>query len=131
MIADVGDARATLRFYGESVDLISRKSPEAGRIYVTLDGQSVPGLARDASGKSVVDLSDSQERWQVEIPLVQNVSRGEHKLDLIAEGKINLDGFTVAPLDIQQPPWFLIGALTLIGGASGFLFVKLWRSSLD
>lgn len=123
-LSEQDGARITLRFLGEAVELVAHKYPGAGRFYATLDGQPLTALPRDASGKSYVELDDTSARWQAVIPIVSRLGRQEHALELTTRGKTNLDGFAIAPLAPQQPPWLLIGLLGLLGVGGGVLF---WR----
>lgn len=106
---------ATLRFYGETVDLIARRAPGAGRVWVTLDGKPVNGLPRGATGESFVELASAQTEWRAVLPVARNLARGEHTLELRADGAVNLDGFQVAPLTRAEPPWLWIGIFGGLG----------------
>lgn len=108
---------ATLRFYGEALDLIAWREPGAGRLFVSVDGKPVNALPHDASGESFVDLANGQTEWRAVIPIARNLVRGEHTLELRADGAVNVDGFTVPPIPASSPPWVLMG----IFGALGFV----------
>lgn len=106
---------ATLRFYGEQVDLVARRDPEAGRWVVILDGKPVSGLPRNASGESFIELKNGETAWRALLPVARNLPRGEHTLELRAEGAVNLDGFVVAPIAAAAPPWLFIGIFAALG----------------
>lgn len=106
---------ATLRFYGEAVDLIARRAPGAGRVWVALDGKPVNSLPRGATGESFVELASAQTEWRAVLPVARNLARGEHTLELRADGAVNLDGFQVAPLTRAEPPWLWIGIFGGLG----------------
>jgi len=115
-ISDTSAAEtATLRFYGEQVDLIARREPGAGRLFVTLDGKAINGLPRAASGESYIELASGQTEWRATLPVARQLPRGEHTLEMRADGAVNLDGFTIAPLTATTPPWWLIGIFTALG----------------
>ena len=105
----------TLRFYGEALDLIARREPNAGRMFVSIDGKPVNDLPRNASGESFVELATAQTEWRAVIPVARNLMRGEHTLEMRAEGVVNLDGFNVAPIPVTTPPWLWIGLFALLG----------------
>jgi hypothetical protein len=109
---------ATLKFYGEQLDLQFRREPNGGRLFVTVDGRTVPGLPRDETGLSFVEQSDSEVEWQTLVTVARGLTRSEHIVELRAEGDVNLDGFIVAPLSNPEPPWIAIGILSGLGVAS-------------
>lgn len=128
-VADAPNSKVSLKFWGESLTLIARRGPNAGRLYVSLGGQPVPGLARDNFGSSFVDLFNPTEAWQVQIPIVKNLGRGAHSIELTGDGRgeVNIDGFIVEAGEEPTAPWipFTIAAIALVGFVT--LFVMLWR----
>ncbi len=118
MRASDSAARVSLRFYGEGLDLIFRRQPGAGRLFITLDGRPVGGLSRDETGATFVEQAYSQTEWRASVPIARNLARGEHLVEMRAEGDVNLDGFNVAPLSASQPPWIAIAMLSALGLAS-------------
>lgn len=125
--ANDSDATAALRFYGDALDLVFHQHPNAGRLFVTLDGRQISGLPRDEAGHSFVEQANIKEQWQAVVPLARNLDRGEHVLELRAEGDINLDGFKIAPMTVPQPPWIVIGILTVLG-LGAFVLAFQWRA---
>jgi polysaccharide biosynthesis protein PslG len=120
------NAKATLRFYGEALDLVFQKQPGAGRLFITLDGRPVNGLPRDETGQTFVEQANSTAEWRAVIPIARNLARAEHLVELRAEGDVNLDGFIVAPIAPPQPPWIVIGILGALGIASlGFAVMQV------
>ena len=107
-------ATATLLFYGEALDFVVNRQPGAGRLFITIDGQPVNGLSRSETGQSFVELAGSQTEWRVALPVARNLARGEHVVQIRAEGNVNLDGFVVAPIQPIQPPWLALGILTAL-----------------
>jgi hypothetical protein len=115
-ISTSGDtATATLLFFGESLDLLLHLKQGAGRLFVTLDGQAVVGLPRDAGGRTYLETANVGDQWQSVVPVARNLARGEHVVDFRADGEVNLDGFIVAPLTEVQPPWLAIALLGSLG----------------
>lgn len=110
-------ATATLRFYGESLDVVMRREAGGGRLFVTVDGQSVNGLPHDEAGRSFVEGANSTEQWRSVVAVARDLPRGEHVVEFRAEGNVNLDGFIVAPLATPQSPWIPIGMLAVLGVA--------------
>ncbi len=111
--ADGGTAQ--IRFYGEELDLVYRTSPSGGRLFVTVDGAPVGGLARDETGQTFVDQASSVDKWRQVVPVARNLRRGEHTVELRAEGLVNLDGFIVPEPSPPTPPWLTIGILAAGG----------------
>ena len=50
----------TFAFRGGQVQLVTQRGPQAGQLLVTLDGENVENLPRDALGRSYVELYASQ-----------------------------------------------------------------------
>ncbi len=120
----------TFAFEGRSVDLITRQGPDAGRLWVSLDGRNVPGLPTDASGRSYVDLASETLRDQVHVSLVRNSSSNKHTLQLmVAEspsGECIIDALEVLGQEPPTFPWLPItasAAALLLDGA------LLWRTA--
>lgn len=112
---DPSSGTATLRFYGQALDLMFRRAAGAGRLFVTIDGKSVGTLPRDETGQSFVEQADAREEWRAIAPVARGLPPGEHIVTLRAEGAVNLDGFAVPPIPTTQPPWLLIGILGALG----------------
>lgn len=127
--ATEGNASGVLRFYGTGLELLAQRQPGLGRLYVTLDGSPINGLARDETGASFIDMSAPQPAWKVSLPVASSLSRGEHTLEFRAEGDVNLDGFTVPEIPAAQPRWILIGLLSALGIACLVLAVRTLRLS--
>lgn len=120
-------AHATLRFYGEALDLKFQRQPGAGRLFVAIDGRSVASLPRSENGQSFVEQASSQREWRAVVPVARNLPRGEHIVEFSAEGEVNLDGFIVAQLAAPQPPWLPIGLLSMLALISFLLAAITWR----
>lgn len=109
------EAGATLRFYGDGLDLLVRRHPSGGRLLITIDGESVPGLPRDANGQTYVEQANARDEWRVRVPIARNLALREHRVEIRAEGKANLDGFVIPALAPPQPPWLWLGGLCALG----------------
>ena len=68
-------------FTGDSVELITRRGPNGGRLLITLDGRRVPGLPLDKQNRSYLDLYHSEMEW-IRMPLVDDIGSGAHTLRL-------------------------------------------------
>lgn len=123
--ASEAGAKATLKFYGEALDLVFQRQPGAGRLFITLDGRGVTSLPRDESGRSFVEQASSRVEWHAVMPIARNLPRGEHLVEVRAEGDVNLDGFIIAPIALPQPPWIEIGILS-VAGAACLIFALVW-----
>lgn len=120
-------ATATIKFYGDGLDLVFRRQQGGGKLYVTLDGTPVAGLAHEEDGQTFVSQAGDKDEWRVMMPIARNLARGTHTLQLRADGNVNLDGFIVPALAAPQPPWLLIGILGVAGIACLALAVNRTR----
>lgn len=118
-------ASGTLKFYGEGLDLVIRRFPGGGRLYVSLDGHALNGLAKDEAGKSYIDQSGEKDEWRIVMPVARGLPRGQHTLELEAEGRVTIDGFIVPALAQPEFPWVAVSACT---AAAVILFVLAWRA---
>ncbi|MBI4675695.1 MAG: beta-galactosidase [Chloroflexi bacterium] len=112
---------ATLRFYGQGLDLMFRREPGAGRLFVTIDGKAVSDLPRDESGQSFMEQASARQEWRAVIPAARGLPLAEHTVTLRAEGAVNLDGFTVLVIQPTPPPWLPIGFFSALGLGCVFL----------
>ncbi len=124
-------ARATIRFWGDGIELMMRRGPTEGRAWITLDGQRVAGLPLDTNGNSYIDLSAPNEEYQVRLPIAKNLLRGAHRLEIVAgqSGEIAFDGFQVQANGSNDLPWAWFGGFgVLFLFASGLFTWSLARS---
>ncbi len=126
----------TFTFNGAGVNLIAQRWPGGGRLNVSLDGHTVPGLPTDEQGLSYVDLYRPMIERRASIPLVQGVSPGEHILRLTVANDHNpastgtaclVDAFEVlAQGRASFPIPALIGNAIGLAG-TGWLLYRTWR----
>jgi hypothetical protein len=124
-------ARATIKFWGDGIDLIMRRGPTMGRAWVTLDGRNAPGLALDANGNSYVELSAPNDEFQVRVPVARNIPRGTHTVEVVVGqgGEVSLDGFEVFADGLHEFPWTRALALGGLSVLALVLFgLSLFRS---
>jgi hypothetical protein len=111
-------------FFGTDLDLVSRRGPDAGLLWVQVDGAAASDqqLPRDAWGRGVADLTAPQEEWQATVPLAHGLAAGEHRVTLtVAAGAVTLDGIVVdnRPGFPMSLLWISVTVLALWGA--------LWR----
>jgi hypothetical protein len=96
--------------------------PQAGILYVTVDGSPVPDLPKDARGRSFLDLYADPSQWQARIPLVQGLPNGRHQIEISLADERNpasrgmagiVDGFAIRPGSPPSPPYAILGLLVL------------------
>lgn len=108
----------TFTFRGHCAQLIATKSPAGGRLLVTLDGRTVPDLPIDEQGRSYLDLQAPDTQWQTPLPVVKNLSTGQHVLRLTVSdggyGPCNVDAFEV---NTGQPLAFPLATTILLSAA--------------
>lgn len=125
-----GSAAATLRFFGDALDLVFRKKTGEGRLFVTIDGGPIADLPRDVSGQSYIEQAGADDEWRAVVPLARHLPRAAHLVELSAEGEVNLDGFIVPEIPQTEPPWGMIGVLSILGlGCFGLLILEKGKKS--
>jgi len=121
-------ASLTFTFEGNDVELVTRQSPDSGRLWVTLDNRPVAQLSRDRAGRPYLDLYRPTPHDQARLPLVRNAGSGRHVLRLTLADSRNpdatgwnaiVDGFIVTADESKEFPWELV-----IGLSVGFVFVS-------
>ena len=91
-------------FYGTDARLIARVGPEAGRVYIRVDGAPVSSLSRDDSGRSYINLKDADAINET-IPVVSGLAHEEHMLTITngSAGQLAISGIDI---DAATPfPW--------------------------
>ena len=78
-------------FAGGAVDLISWRHPEAGRLFVSMDGRAVSGLPVNEGGISYVELYSPVSRSQERINLVRDAGPGPHEVSLTVSKERHAD----------------------------------------
>lgn len=116
-------ATATLRFFGDGLDLVFRKKAGEGRLFVTIDGSPIADLPRDVSGQTYIEQASASDEWHAAVPVARNLSRSVHLVELRGEGEVNLDGFVVPEIPRTEPPWATIGVLGIVGLASWVIMI--------
>ncbi len=83
-------------FYGTQVSLIARVGPEAGRVYIQVDGAPVPSLSQDDSGNSYINLRD-EDAVNETIPIATGLPHAEHTLEITngSAGQLAISGILV------------------------------------
>ena len=116
------DTGLSLTFAGNSVELITRRGPNGGRLIVKLDGRPI----------SAVDLYHP-EMERVRINLAGNVGSGQHTLRLTVSSEANeasssnlcvVDAFEVRA---APPPTFPVLPVALLGAGMTLISFSLYR----
>jgi hypothetical protein len=104
------------------VRLRARVGPSEGRMYVTIDGQPVPGLSRDAGG-SYIALRDVEVDF-AEVTIASGLRDGTHQPELRSgsTGPVALDRLLIG----RQQPFGWTGSFLLMAGLAG-LFAGIFR----
>ena len=84
MVSTKAEDNATITFRGTSLSLLVAKSPNAGMFNVSVDGHEASQLPTDRQGRSYLDLFSDKPAWQVEVPIIEGLTPGEHTLRLVA-----------------------------------------------
>ena len=130
MVTRAPGARATIRFWGDGVELLMRRGPTEGRAWITVDGNRVSSFPLDSNNNSYIDLASPNDEYQVRIS-TGNLTRGAHTVELVVgqSGEVALDGFEVFLDSTSEFPWAPAVAFGILLVASSGLFVSsLMRS---
>ena len=97
----------TITFQGGGLSLSVQRAPNAGDIYLTIDGREANAVRDHFQGRSVINLSapNSQEA-PIWIPVADGLPQGQHVLRLVVgpatgpeRGPVQIVGFEVRPVD--------------------------------
>lgn len=126
MVTRQPGAIATIRFWGDGLDLLVRRGPDEGRVWITLDGKMVPGLPLDVNGHSYIELSSPKDEWQVSVPIARDITRGNHTVELVVgqNGEVALDAYTVYADGAHEFPWAIVAVLSAILLLAVVLFAR-------
>lgn len=109
----------SFQFYGTEASILARVGPESGRVYVTIDGESVAGLDADDMG-TFVNLRTSRAANRI-VPLATGLAHREHQLTMT---KADADELALAELIIEARnpfPWAF--AMIYVATIAGVLLI--------
>ena len=131
LVTRLPGARVNIKFWGDGFDFIMQRAPNSGRAWITVDGDLVPGLPVDVNGNSYIDLSSPNDEWQVHIPVVRNLPRRTHRVELIVgqSGDVGFDGYIVYAESQPDFPWLWVIGCGVLSIGSMALFVQSWKQS--
>lgn len=102
-------ANATITFEGTGIVVYLRRSPDAGLIRATLDGQPLPDWGNE-DGASTIDLTYYQAQ-DIAVTLASNLDDGVHRLSLTMSdpGQLTIGGAVIS----RDPPlrWPVVVAM--------------------
>ena len=124
----------TITFYGSEIELLVRRSPEAGALLVTLDGKEANRLPRDQQGRSVLDLYSAADEGWTKVLVAAGLGSRRHVLRLTVSPnrnpsaggqEVSVDGFVVQDAQDQVWDWPVLA----IGSAAAALALAIivWR----
>jgi hypothetical protein len=124
-------ARATIKFWGDSLALIMQRGPTQGRAWITLDGRPAPNLPVDTNGNSYLEFAAPNDEWQVRVPVAERLPRQQHTVELTVgqTGDVSFDGFIVSADSKPEFPWrVVIGTSTVFVIASALFMFAWWQA---
>jgi len=108
----------TFTFRGHAVDLIARRSPQDGRLLVTLDGRNVAGLPTDDRGRSYLDLHAPLSVWRARLPIASGLVASQHVLRLtVSDDRQALGNVDAFEVNAAPPPAFPVLPVAGLGAA--------------
>lgn len=116
--------RVTFAFAGTALDLVVRRTPDAGRLAVRVDGAAVRATELPIQdGIATLDTRAPREEWQVRVPIARHLPPGRHEvtIEVVGGGTVDLDAVIVdgAPYAITGQVAWLIGSVFAAGAALG------------
>jgi hypothetical protein len=103
--SNAGDS-ITVTFRGGRFNLYVRRAPNAGQLYLTVDGREANLIRDTAQGRSVLNLSGSTQEAPIMVPVADRLGPGSHVVRLVVgpssgpiHGPIDIAGFEVLPVD--------------------------------
>lgn len=126
----------TITFRGGGLNLEVQRAPNAGKVYLTVDGREADAIREQSQERSVIDLSAANhQEAPIEIPIADDLQPGEHVMRLVVgpapgpeHGPVQITGFEVLPVDASaalRRSGIMLGAALLIG-ALAVLAGRLW-----
>ncbi len=114
----------TITFRGGGVNLYVARSPNAGQVYLTVDGREASHVTDRIQGRSVLNLNGSDGSAPELIPITDGLGTGQHTLRLVVgsstgneHGSVNVAGFEVKAID-RLSILLKAGAAVLVGAVS-------------
>ena len=115
----------TITFRGSGLSLWVIRKPNAGQVYLTIDGKQATHVTTEIQGRSVLSLSGTENEAPILVPITDGLGPGVHVLRLVVgsaasaeHGDVTIAGFDVKPVD-------RFATLTQFGIAFGALLVLL------
>ncbi len=126
----------TITFQGGGLSLDIQRSPNAGQIYLTVDGREANAVPEHSQGRSIVDVSAANhQEAPISIPIADGLSPGQHVLRLVVgpgpgpeRGAVQITGFEIRPVNTSAA--LVRGGITmgaaLVIGALAIVVGRLW-----
>jgi hypothetical protein len=113
----------TITFRGGGLSLLVRRAPNAGQIYLTIDGNQASHVPDEIQGRSVLYLNGTDNESPVLMRITDGLGPGVHVLRLVVgpaagaeHGTVSIAGFEVRAVD-------RFAALSRFGAAVGIAVV--------
>jgi hypothetical protein len=122
-----GDS-VTITFKGDGLNLYVQRRPNAGQVYITVDGRATDQIDERDQGRSILNLNGSGNEAPVEVPIATALGPGAHVFRLVVgpttgpeHGSVEVAGFqalTFNPVDAIARNDLRLGLAALVGVAA-------------
>lgn len=96
----------TVAFRGGGLNLFVRHAPNAGQVFLTIDGREANKVRDTAQGRSLLNLNGTDREAPIVVPIAEGLTPGQHVMRLVIgpssgseHGPVDIAGFEVRPFD--------------------------------
>jgi hypothetical protein len=123
----------TITFNGGGLELFVQRTPNAGQVYVTVDGREASDVPDHVQGRSVLNVSGTDQEGPTLFRIASMLGPGQHVMRLVVgptagteHGLVSVAGFEVLTVDRFAALWGVLRYVVL-GALVGLALVVVRR----